>query len=98
MTNWTPEDWVAWTAALARPAYVDDEEAPQGVRLIPWWNWALALASIYRVDVDDIERVPSQRPVLTLPEVLYGQHLGPVPSDWCLTPLGDYFGCNRSCS
>jgi hypothetical protein len=72
----TREDWIAWTVALTRPARVDDEEVPRGVVLIPWWNWAWLLNRHGKVT-----RMPLGR--LRLPEVLQGQHLGPVPSDWC---------------
>lgn len=76
----TPADWIAWTCALTRPQRVDDEEPPEGVALPPWWDHGTAA-----------ERQPSR--ALTLPEVLYGQHLEPVEGEAC-----DYQGaCSGAC-
>lgn len=64
----TPSDWIAWTAAITRPRRADDELAPKGVSL-PAWR--------------DLYGVPGLAPGLPLPEVLAGQHLGPIPGEWC---------------
>ena len=74
----TRDDWIAWTVALTRPEWVDDEEAPRGVRLIPWWSWMRRLSDV----PGEVERVQPSR-AIRLPEVLYGQHGGPVPGEWC---------------
>lgn len=74
---------------MVRPRKVDDEEWPEGMQPVADWE-----ATYPRSEWTD---PTAPRSGITLPEVLNGQHLGPVPDDWCYVVFNPFRLCMRTC-